>query len=58
LHARPQRRRCPHGRTVTRARSAVVVRSGDRALILKDDSGSSRREAEIAPAGDDAGTPS
>jgi hypothetical protein len=58
LHARPQRRQCLHGRTVTPARGAIVVRSGDRGLILTDDPGSSRWDAEIAPAGDDARTPS
>jgi hypothetical protein len=58
LHARPQRRQCPHGRTVTRARSPIVVRSGDWTLILKDDLGSSRRDAKIAPAGDDVNAPS
>jgi hypothetical protein len=36
----------------------MVVRSGDRVLILKDDPGSSRWDAEIAPAGDDVQTPS
>src|SRR4051812_37505613 len=56
VHARPRRRQCPHGRTVTAPRGAIVVRSGDRGLILKDDAGSSRRDAQIAPMGDDAGT--
>jgi hypothetical protein len=58
LHARPQRRQCPHGRTVTAPTAAIVVRSGDRGLILKDDAGSSRRDAQIAPMGDDAAMPS
>ena len=35
-----------------------IVRSGERRLILEDDSGSSRGDIEIAHAGDDAGTPS
>jgi hypothetical protein len=56
LHAYPQRRQCPHERTVTRARSPIVVRSGDWPLILKDELGSSRRDAKIAPAGDDVDT--
>jgi hypothetical protein len=46
------------GALVTRARSPIVVRSGDWTLILKDDLGSSRRDAKIAPAGDDVKTPS
>ena len=54
LHARPQRRQCPHGRTVTARTAPIVVRSGDRRLILKDDAGSSRGDAQIAPMGDDA----
>ncbi|MGZ4279528.1 MAG: hypothetical protein ACXVVU_23000 [Solirubrobacteraceae bacterium] len=58
LHARPQRRQCLHGRTVTARTAAIVVRSGDRRLILKDDPGSSRRDAQIAPMGDDAALPS
>jgi hypothetical protein len=58
LHARPQRRQCLHRRTVTRRAAAIVVRSGDRRLILKDDPSSSRREAQIAPMGDDAAMPS
>jgi len=37
----------------TRAHSQIV-RSGDRGLILEDDSGSSRGDIEIAHAGDDA----
>jgi hypothetical protein len=56
-HARPQRRQCPHDRTLTGATGAIVVRSGDRRIILKDDGGSSRRDAQIAPMGDDAGSP-
>jgi hypothetical protein len=58
LHARPQRRQCPHARTVTPCSAAIVVRSGDRLLILKDDAGSSRWDAQIAPTGDDAALPS
>jgi hypothetical protein len=58
LHARPQRRQCPHGRTVTARHSPIIVRSADRALILEDDPGSSRRRAQIAPPGDDAASPS
>ena len=40
--------------TTTPARSSQIVRSGDRGLILEDDSGSSRGDIEIAHAGDDA----
>jgi hypothetical protein len=56
LHARPQRRQCPHDRTPTAARGAIVVRLDDRRLILKEDADSSAEQGEIARAGDDAGT--
>ena len=49
LHARPQRRQCLHGRTVT-ARTAADRRPlGRSAVILEDDAGSSRGDAQIAP---------
>jgi hypothetical protein len=35
-----------------------ILRTGDRALILEDEGGSSREDGEIAHAGDDAATPS
>jgi hypothetical protein len=54
LHARPQRRQCPHERTLTRARGAIVIRSVDWRLILKEDTDSSPEQVEIAPSGDDA----
>jgi hypothetical protein len=54
LHARPQRRQCPHERTLTRAQGAIVIRSVDWRLILKEDADSSAEQGEIAPSGDDA----
>ena len=54
LHARPQRRQCPHGRTVTarppRSSSARAIAR----LILKEDPKSPKEQGEIGPAGDDA----
>jgi hypothetical protein len=41
----------------TRAHSQIV-RSGERTLLLEDDTGSSRGDIEIAHAGDDADPPS
>jgi hypothetical protein len=54
LHARPQRRQCPHARPLTRARGPIVIRSVDWLVILKEDADSSAEQGEIAPSGDDA----
>jgi hypothetical protein len=57
-HARPQRRECPHEGTLAGAGVLIVVRSGHRALILKEDAESPAQQGKISPSGDDAATTS